>query len=65
MGYSCATKRYRFTEWVAFEGGRGVWNNGTVAMELYDLKMDVQENTNRKVACTEQMHLISSPLTDL
>ena len=54
MGYSCATKRYRFTEWVAFQGGRGVWNNGTVAMELYDLKMDVQENTNRKVACTEE-----------
>ena len=46
MGYSCATQRYRFTEWVHYENATGPDWNVTVATELYDLSLDPSENWN-------------------
>lgn len=49
MGYSVRTEQYRYTEWVKFIGQpfyRPVWSQN-VGVELYDHKIDPEENYNR------------------
>ena len=47
MGYTMRTERYRYTEWVAWNGSSlsPDWNNVT-ARELYDHKNDTGAWTN-------------------
>ncbi len=44
MGYSIRTSRFRYTEWVAFDG-RPIWSR-VLAAELYDYHVDPGEREN-------------------
>ena len=49
MGYTMRTDQYRFTEWVSYDGPK-FEELGSIHMnsvELYDHKIDPEENTNR------------------
>ena len=49
MGYTCTTEKYKLAEWVAFENGVPKWNE-TVGLELYDRRLDPDENWNRSIS---------------
>lgn len=65
MGYSMRTLRYRYTVWLRFNGTTltSDWSD-ILAQELYDHKLDPQENHN-VVGKARYAHLISSLHTQL
>lgn len=46
MGYSMVTEKYHYVEWHSWDHVKGEAGNETIAVELYDLVTDPEENQN-------------------
>lgn len=64
MGYTMRTERYRYTEWIPFNGttNTGDWDHPR-AIELYDHNSDMEENDN--VVSSTSKDIVSKLASDL